>query len=126
MDRKKSHIDQSDNGRKFFGHNLCRNDQVDTFLETDRKHEHSCSHVNRSATTVGSLHYALHLRFVCPFPSRSVRKSDPLSATGSRIDNGGESRFYLYNDLKVVFPQRHSDADEGKVCDIDFYMAPKI
>ena len=32
----------------------------------------------------------------------------------------GERRFYLYNDLRVVFPQRHSDTDEGKVCDYGF------
>ncbi|CAI9777236.1 unnamed protein product [Fraxinus pennsylvanica] len=115
---KKSHIDQPDNGRQVCGHNLCWNDQVDIYVETDGKHEHSCSKVNRNATTVGALRYALHLRFVCPFPkksSRSVQKSEPLSATESRIDISGERRFYLYNDLKVVFPQRHSDADEGKL-----------
>ncbi|CAI9763111.1 unnamed protein product [Fraxinus pennsylvanica] len=115
---KRSHIDLPDNGRQVCGYNLCQNDQVDTFDETDRKHEHSCSKVNRNATAVGALRYALHLRFVCPFPkksSRSVQRSDPLSAKESRIDNVGERRFYLYNDLKVVFPQRHSDADEGKL-----------
>ena len=31
------------------------------------------------------------------------------------MDLNGERRFYLYNDLRVVFPQRHSDADEGTV-----------
>ncbi|KAL2529231.1 hypothetical protein Fot_21832 [Forsythia ovata] len=93
-------------------------DKVDAFHETGRKHEHSCSKVNRNATTVGAFRYALHLRFLCPFPkknSRSVRRSDPLPAKESRIDNAGERRFYLYNDLKVVFPQRHSDAEEGKL-----------
>ncbi|XP_068306873.1 uncharacterized protein [Pyrus communis] len=68
----------------------------------------------------GVLRYALHLRFSCLFPkkcSRSVQrcKLDPSSgqATNS-IDIEGERRFYLYNDLRVVFPQRQTDADEGK------------
>lgn len=74
-------------------------------------------------TGAGVLRYALHLRFLCPFSkkysdSRSVqrRKSDPLCAP-ARKNMGTEQdrRFYLYNDLRVVFPQRHSDADEGKV-----------
>ncbi|XP_068306875.1 uncharacterized protein [Pyrus communis] len=70
----------------------------------------------------GVLRYALHLRFSCLFPkkcSRSVQrcKLDPSSgqATNS-IDIEGERRFYLYNDLRVVFPQRQTDADEGKQC----------
>ncbi|XP_068306877.1 uncharacterized protein [Pyrus communis] len=69
----------------------------------------------------GVLRYALHLRFSCLFPkkcSRSVQrcKLDPSSgqATNS-IDIEGERRFYLYNDLRVVFPQRQTDADEGKL-----------
>lgn len=74
-------------------------------------------------TGAGVLRYALHLRFLCPFSkkysdSRSVqrRKSDPLCAP-ARKNMGTEQdrRFYLYNDLRVVFPQRHSDADEGKL-----------
>lgn len=73
-------------------------------------------------TGAGVLRYALHLRFLCftkkYSDSRSVqrRKSDPLCAP-ARKNMGTEQdrRFYLYNDLRVVFPQRHSDADEGKV-----------
>ncbi|KAK1310920.1 hypothetical protein QJS10_CPA08g00444 [Acorus calamus] len=70
----------------------------------------------------GALRYALHLRFLCP-PikkcARSMRrcKSDPFSVphTNTTSDSDGDRRFYLYNDLRVVFPQRHFDADEGKL-----------
>ncbi|KAJ4841750.1 hypothetical protein Tsubulata_003036 [Turnera subulata] len=43
-------------------------------------------------------------------------KSDPLSVP-QKMNSGVEEerKFYLYNDLKVVFPQRHSDTDEGKL-----------
>lgn len=69
----------------------------------------------------GVLRYALHLRFLCPFSkknSKSVQrcKSDPLSTPEKNTKNiGMERRFYLYNDMRVVFPQRHSDSDEGKL-----------
>ncbi|KAG6656162.1 uncharacterized protein LOC122307199 isoform X2 [Carya illinoinensis] len=81
---------------------------------------HGCSKVNDNIAGAGALRYALHLRFICPFLtkcSRSVQKckSDPLSAPQNKHVEG-ERRFYLYNDLRVVFPQRHSDADEGKQC----------
>ena len=71
----------------------------------------------------GVLRYALHARFVCPLPKKNSRslqrcKSDPSYAPTRNDDIDGERRFYLYNDLRVVFPQRHSDADEGKVCHI--------
>ncbi|KAF8400027.1 hypothetical protein HHK36_015901 [Tetracentron sinense] len=94
-----------------------------TCHDTDKKSVHSPSKVN-DATGAGVLRYALHLRFLCPFPkkcSRSVQrcKSDP-SSTPQRsslepLDIKGERHFYLYSDLRVVFPQRHSDADEGKL-----------
>lgn len=58
----------------------------------------------------GVLRYALHLKFVCP----SRKKSSKLGRKKSLDDE--ERRFYLYNDLRVVFPQRHTDSDEGKVC----------
>ncbi|XP_015893974.3 uncharacterized protein LOC107428038 [Ziziphus jujuba] len=93
---------------------------VDTCQEVDKKPVLGCSKVNETNSGAGALRYALHLRFICPFPkcTRSMQrcKSDPLSIpekTG--LDMDGERRFYLYNDLKVVFPQRHSDADEGKL-----------
>ena len=68
----------------------------------------------------GVLRYALHLRFICPFPKKNSRslqrcKSDPSSEPARNKDIEGERRFYLYSDLRVVFPQRHSDSDEGKV-----------
>ncbi|GJN04097.1 hypothetical protein PR202_ga21615 [Eleusine coracana subsp. coracana] len=92
------------------------------------------------------LRYALHLRFLCPSSKKSSKsmlrcKSDPSSAPYSngpvpegrpypvlrapalcgvwgRVSAAGleERKFYLYNDLRIVFPQRHSDADEGEVC----------
>lgn len=76
-----------------------------------------------TANGAGVLRYALHTRFVCPLPKKNSRslqrcKSDPFSAPARNDDIDGERRFYLYNDLRVVFPQRHSDADEGKVCHI--------
>lgn len=68
----------------------------------------------------GALRYALHLRFLSPAIKkkgavRSVQrtKSDCSSAVVSEME---ERRYYLYNDFRVVFPQRHSDSDEGKVC----------
>ncbi|KAK1260059.1 hypothetical protein QJS04_geneDACA015392 [Acorus gramineus] len=70
----------------------------------------------------GALRYALHLRFLCPSIKKCVRsmqrcKSDPFSVprTNTTSDCDGGRRFYLYNDLRVVFPQRHFDADEGKL-----------
>jgi hypothetical protein len=66
--------------------------------------------------------YALHLRFMCTLPKKRLRsvpthKSDPLSSEARNLmDNEHERSFYLYDDMRVVFPQRHSDSDEGKVC----------
>ncbi|XP_043726045.1 uncharacterized protein LOC122672649 [Telopea speciosissima] len=93
---------------------------MDDCHETDRKSVNSSSKVNENSSGGGVLRYALHLRFLCPFPRKGSRirkcKSDPLSAPETNhLDVEGERRFYLYNDLRVVFPQRHSDADEGKL-----------
>ncbi|KAL9258167.1 hypothetical protein AKJ16_DCAP12719 [Drosera capensis] len=69
----------------------------------------------------GVLRYALHLRFLCPHHKKASRsfqrcKSGPTSnPNGKTGDAMGGRRFYLYKDLKVVFPQRRSDSDEGKV-----------
>ncbi|XP_024996756.1 uncharacterized protein LOC112529648 [Cynara cardunculus var. scolymus] len=87
---------------------------------TDDKDNSVCSRVNRNTATVGALRYALHLRFLCPHRkcSRPVQKfkSDPLSTPQQNsLDNDGERKFFLCSDLRVVFPQRHSDADEGKL-----------
>lgn len=74
-------------------------------------------------TTPGVLKYALQLRFMC-LPLRNHGK-DKISSIQSRSESpqsmGGsaeveeERRFYIYGDLRVVFPQRHADADEGQV-----------
>lgn len=93
---------------------------------------HNPLKVNESANGNGALRYALHLRFLCPHPkkiSRSIQrcKSDPLSAPErKKTTKSEERRFYLYSDLKVVFPQRHSDADEGKLhVEYHFPLDPK-
>ncbi|CAK9183701.1 unnamed protein product [Ilex paraguariensis] len=124
---ERSHADQIVDGVEGSGSNACHitDDKgfrwVDLYCENDRKPEYSFSKCNGYTTSVGSLRYALHIRFLCPSPKKCSRsaqrcKSEPLSAPQSNsLDNGGERRFYLYNDLKVVFPQRHSDADEGKL-----------
>ncbi|XP_021616309.1 uncharacterized protein LOC110617666 isoform X3 [Manihot esculenta] len=84
------------------------------------KSVHSPSKANENTAGAGVLRYALHLRFLCPLPRKSPRsvrrcKSDPLSVpTGNKTEMQGDRRFYLYSNMKVVFPQRHSDADEGK------------
>lgn len=97
-------------------------------MEINGRSAHGCSKINDNAQGGGgALRYALHLRFLCPSPkkcSRSVQrcKSDPTSLPQKpHLDMEGERRFYLYNDMRVVFPQRHSDADEGKVCDFFFF-----
>ncbi|KAK6127807.1 hypothetical protein DH2020_038444 [Rehmannia glutinosa] len=87
------------------------------------------SKVNKSTT--GVLRYALHLRFICPHRKRYSKtgkcKSGPSSLPSrNSMDNEGERRFYLYNDMRVVFPQRHSDSDEGKLqVEYDYPSNPK-
>ncbi|XAR50372.1 hypothetical protein NMG60_11004675 [Bertholletia excelsa] len=81
---------------------------------------HSPSRANENTASSGVLRYVLHLRFLCPAlkKSKTVRrcKSDPLSTPSiNDAETESERRFYLYNDMRVVFPQRHSDADEGKL-----------
>jgi len=90
-------------------------EDCDTFLNGSSK-------INKNSLNNCIMLYALHLRFMCPLPkkrSRSVstRNSDPLpSEARNLMDNEHERSFYLYDDMRVVFPQRHSDSDEGKVC----------
>lgn len=85
------------------------------------------SKVNDSTANSSVLRYALHLWFLCPYPKKSSKsglqcKNDQSSPTARNVMNTeGGRRFYLYNDMRVVFPQRHSDADEGKVC-LTWYM----
>nr|XP_010943732.2 uncharacterized protein LOC105061402 isoform X2 [Elaeis guineensis] len=94
--------------------------QLDMCHLTSRKPANSSSKVNNNSTGAGVLRYALHLRFIC-LPSRKYLKlkqrckfdSSSLPQT-KNMDIEEERRFYLYNDLRVVFPQHHSDAGEGK------------
>ncbi|KAG4396031.1 hypothetical protein GLYMA_19G097300v4 [Glycine max] len=83
----------------------------------------SCSKVKDNSSSGGPLRYALHLRFICPIPKKTIRSAQKSKNNSlqekSRLDMEGERRFYLCNDLRVVFPQRHSDADEGKADKID-------
>ncbi|CAJ1789719.1 unnamed protein product [Sphenostylis stenocarpa] len=92
----------------------------DKTCDGSRKLPNSCSKVKDNSSSGGPLRYALHLRFICPFPkktNRSAQKSrhNSLQEKSGGLNMEGERRFYLCNDLRVVFPQRHSDADEGKL-----------
>lgn len=109
--------------------------EIQTDSDTDAKSSSRClidegtflngsSKINDSSINNCILLYALHLRFMCTLPmkrSRSVptRNSDPLSSEARNLmHNEHDSRnFYLYDNMRVVFPQRHSDSDEGKVCE---------
>ncbi|KAL5797243.1 hypothetical protein ACOSQ2_002063 [Xanthoceras sorbifolium] len=100
-----------------------RSDQKETCMDTchgtNKKSNNGCSKLNGNSSA-GALRYALQLRFLCPSKkfSSSVQKSKSylLSVPQKEsLDMEGERRFYLYNELRVVFPQRHSDADEGKL-----------
>ncbi|XP_066330998.1 uncharacterized protein [Miscanthus floridulus] len=93
----------------------------------------SCCSPSKINDTSGgaALRYALHLRFLCTSKKSSKSmlrcKSDPSSApySNNKVPEE-ERRFYLYNDLRVVFPQRHSDADEGELrVEHDFPADPK-
>ncbi|KAK7395959.1 hypothetical protein VNO78_16599 [Psophocarpus tetragonolobus] len=90
----------------------------DKTFDESGKQLNSCSKVKDNSSSGRPLRYALHLRFICPFPkkTRSAQKCKYNSLQEkSGLDTEGERRFYLCNDLRVVFPQRHSDADEGKL-----------
>lgn len=108
------------NSINFKEHKL-NSSQIDTCSLSSPKSVHSPTKINSSSAKAGAgaLRYALHLRFLCPPSRKSLRsiprcKSVPSSVQGSsNVD--GDRRFYLYNDLRVVFPQRLSDADEGEV-----------
>ena len=112
----------------------CNNDKckdntcINACQKTDRKLSHGYAKINENTNGACSLRYALHLRFLCHSPKKCSKsfhrcKSDPGSVpqkTG--FDRDEHRRFYLYNDLRVVFPQRHSDADEGKVMQFTFFI----
>ncbi|XP_019443953.1 PREDICTED: uncharacterized protein LOC109348147 [Lupinus angustifolius] len=86
-------------------------------ISSSEKSLESFSKIKEICNSAGPLRYALHLRFICPLPkrkNRSIKKCDNSLPEKAGLDMEGERRFYLYNDLRVVFPQRHSDSDEGK------------
>ncbi|XP_042468396.1 uncharacterized protein LOC122051359 [Zingiber officinale] len=96
----------------------CRMD-ISSLARTESAH--SSPKINNRGT--GALRYAMHLRFLCSPYRKELKlihrcKSDPssLPGCGRSTSNHDERRhFYLYNDLRVVFPQRHADADEGEL-----------
>ncbi|XP_062194378.1 uncharacterized protein LOC133897605 [Phragmites australis] len=105
--------------------------QIDTCRFGDKKSCCRSSKVNDSSAG-GVLRYALHLRFLRPFSKKSSRskqqcKSDLSSEPHKHnTETEEERRFYLYNDIRVVFPQRHSDSDEGELrVEHDFPADPK-
>ncbi|KAI5060194.1 hypothetical protein GOP47_0025123 [Adiantum capillus-veneris] len=130
------------------GTNL-KTDFVVGFNQRNRQEDSSCDIVHGSnclARTLyykkspeggsSALRYALHLRFVCP-PLKTAQKpkistippwnsaQGPLTAAkDSSVED--KRRFYLYSDLRVVFPQRHADSDEGKLqVEYDYPTDPK-
>ncbi|KAI3929673.1 hypothetical protein MKX01_025841 [Papaver californicum] len=110
---------------------ICHNELVKKLAPSSCSSKLNEKNTSTSSNCARVLRYALHLRFLCPSPkkvSKSARhNSDPLPGSqGNNTDIGGERRFYLYNDLRVVFPQRHSDSDEGKLnVEYDFPSDPK-
>ncbi|KAK7316850.1 hypothetical protein RJT34_00605 [Clitoria ternatea] len=100
-----------------------------TYSKTSKEenYEEKFRHGASKAMYTGILLYALHLRFICPLPKKRLRsihkcKSDPLcEEVRNMIVSQHERNFYLYDDMRVVFPQRHSDYDEGKV-DFNRYL----
>lgn len=86
------------------------------------RHGHTKGGSKGGEVTPGVLKYALHLRFMCPHlrnhgkekVSSIQSRSISPNCVGS-VEVEEERRFYLYGDLRVVFPQRHADADEGQV-----------
>ncbi|KAF5770067.1 hypothetical protein HanRHA438_Chr14g0666261 [Helianthus annuus] len=103
--------------------NTCQvdGDLASSWQDTSSKYKSVCSKINgNNSAIVGALRYALHLRFLCPHRkcSRLVQKfeSDPFpQSEKNNLNKNEERKFFLCSDLKVVFPQRHSDADEGKL-----------
>lgn len=122
---EESNVEKTGEGKEVACNNCkerCSNEEADGSV--DRRYNNMCTKVNGSTAGAGSLRYALHLHFLCPPHKRASKqvqmcRSDGVSSSAARkkrVNNSEEERrFYLYNDLKVVFPQRHLDADEGKV-----------
>ncbi|CAA7043598.1 unnamed protein product [Microthlaspi erraticum] len=75
----------------------------------NRKCRETYRETGQRCSKSGVLRYALHLKFLCPLRKKASKVGQKKS-----LDDG-ERRFYLYGDLRVVFPQRHTDSDEGKL-----------
>ncbi|XP_057853558.2 uncharacterized protein LOC131063685 [Cryptomeria japonica] len=96
---------------------------MDICDKSGKKSVHNSAKVNENMSGGGVLRYALHLFFLCPSLKKGLNaplkcNSDsllPSAISDNSMQVEDERRFYLYNDLRVVFPQRHSDADEGKL-----------
>ncbi|GAA0143161.1 hypothetical protein LIER_03911 [Lithospermum erythrorhizon] len=76
------------------------------------------SKANEYNSSFGVLRYAVHVRFSCTYTkksSRTIQKCQLSPPARNSTDIDRERRFYLNSDIRVVFPQRHSDADEGKL-----------
>ncbi|CAN7016986.1 unnamed protein product [Brassica oleracea var. botrytis] len=90
-----------------------KSDSVDEFHSLSECENTKCRQTYRETgqccSKSGVLRYALHLKFLCPLRKKSSKLGQKKSL------NDEERRFYLYNDLRVVFPQRHTDSDEGKL-----------
>lgn len=101
-------------------HKACKNlgesEGQGTCHENEKRASLGSFKVKENLSCSGALRYALHLRFICP----PLKKYSPRGNSG---ENERERRFYLYNDLRVVFPQRHTDSDEGKVRVNDKYYS---
>ncbi|CAN6204981.1 unnamed protein product [Urochloa humidicola] len=105
--------------------------QIDTSLSGGNTSCCRSSKVN-DISAGGVLRYALHLRFLSPVSKKSSRSRQQCKSDLSSEPHGRgtlteeERRFYLYNDIRVVFPQRQSDADEGELrVEHDFPANPK-
>ncbi|GAV62725.1 Chromosome_seg domain-containing protein/DUF4210 domain-containing protein [Cephalotus follicularis] len=122
-------------GFKFNSNECIKRDAEDSSLSTCNTNAndfvHSPSKINKNSAGAGVLRYALHLRLLCSFPkncSRSVQryKSHQSSASAEKKKVEMERCFYLYGDMRVVFPQRQSDSDEGKLhVEYDYPSNPK-
>ncbi|KAL0773654.1 hypothetical protein Bca101_038805 [Brassica carinata] len=97
-----------------------KSDSVDEFHSLSECENTKCRQTYRETgqccSKSGVLRYALHLKFLCPLRKKCSKLGQKKSL------NDEERRFYLYNDLRVVFPQRHTDSDEGKL--LNQYQSP--
>lgn len=98
----------------------CFNGQKKTVHKEDMNHD--CQRRYESSV----LRYALHLRFLCLNSKKCSRAMMKSKADMGKVGNEVDRRFYMYNDMRVAFPQRHSDADGGKLkVEYDFPSDPK-